>query len=299
MGSVLTRLPGNDGPWHHVDLSGLLILITGSDSGIGYHAAKDFALRNAHVIIATRTEQNGTRAVEAIMQAVTARGKKGVAEFMHLDLASLESVHAFADAFHARNLPLHRLINNAGMFLPEDTMTEDGMEVQLQVNYFAHVYLSHLLLPKLAAGAPSRIIWVSSPAEASAPPNVDWDNLVPAESSAPPNVDWDNLEGKGYHSDLTTYGRSKVYELMTANEMQKWVQDMAIDVYAVEPGVARTGIFSTNKMDMRKLEAVSMVFVELLVGQPDFLGAISEMFAASAPESQLPDKGGTTVYGPP
>ncbi|KAK9819813.1 hypothetical protein WJX72_002705 [[Myrmecia] bisecta] len=233
------------------------------------------------VIIATRNVERGTRAAQAIMHEVKAKGKRGRAEFMRLELSSLRSVHDFAEAFLARGLPLHRLINNAGLFLPPDKMTGDGMEVTLQVNYFAHVYLSQLLLPSLAADGASRILWVSSPAEAAAPAVVDWDNLV----------------GKGYRSDFTTYARSKAYILMAAREMEKRLPGTGIDVYAVQPGLARTGLF--GKMDLRKFDSIAMYVAGLIFGQPDFLGAIPTIYTASTPEEELTGKGGLFLYGPP
>ncbi|KAK9819965.1 hypothetical protein WJX72_004522 [[Myrmecia] bisecta] len=224
------------------------------------------------------------------MRAVKTNLKKGMAEFMHLDLASLKvkckqkhnlSVHAFAAAFRARDLPLHRLINNAGIFLPKDALTEDDMEIQMQVNYFGHVYLSQLLLPSLAAGSPSRLVWVSSATEAA----------------APAAIDWDNLGGRGYCSDYTTYARSKLYIRMAAREMQRRLRGACIDVYAVHLGIARTDLWC--KINMHKVDALRDYLAELVFCQPAFLGAFPIMHAACAPAEQLPGKGGVFVYGPP
>jgi hypothetical protein len=80
----------------------------------------------------------------------------GSLHYMHVDLASLKSVRAFAEAFLARGLPLHCLINNAGLGLPHEAHTEDGFETTIGVNFYSHLLLTHLLLPQLKHSTPSR-----------------------------------------------------------------------------------------------------------------------------------------------
>lgn len=82
---------------------------------------------------------------------------------MKLDLASLASIREFVDAFKAKNLPLHYLINNAAvMAIPERTTTSDGFEAQFGTNHIGHFYLTNLLAPILIKSAPSRVVTVSS-----------------------------------------------------------------------------------------------------------------------------------------
>ena len=87
-------------------------------------------------------------------------------DFVHLDLSSLQSVRTFADAFISRNLPLHILINNAGVMYPPYSQTQDGYESQFQINYLSHFYLTQLLLDSLKESGTenswSRIVNVSS-----------------------------------------------------------------------------------------------------------------------------------------
>jgi NAD(P)-dependent dehydrogenase (short-subunit alcohol dehydrogenase family) len=124
-----------------------VFIVTGSNSGIGYAAIKHLADHHAYCIMATR---NGDRAVDAIQSI---RGRDGVTngtiKYMHLDLASLSSIKSFASEFKATGLPLHGLVCNAGVMVPEQEATEDGMEIDIGVNFFGHFYLAHSVLDVL------------------------------------------------------------------------------------------------------------------------------------------------------
>ena len=83
-------------------------------------------------------------------------------EFMHLDLSSLASVRAFTTAFKARGLPLHILVNNAGVFASRHELTADGFETMMGVHHVGHVLLTLDLLPVLEASAPARVVILTS-----------------------------------------------------------------------------------------------------------------------------------------
>lgn len=80
----------------------------------------------------------------------------GKAEAMHLDLTSFQSITDFAKAFKAKKLPLHTLVNNAGVFLVPHDFTQEGFETTVGTNYFGHFLLTHLLLDTIKASAPAR-----------------------------------------------------------------------------------------------------------------------------------------------
>ncbi|KAJ3584071.1 hypothetical protein NHX12_014567 [Muraenolepis orangiensis] len=71
-------------------------------------------------------------------------------EFVYLDLASLKSIRQFAHGFNARGLPLHVLVNNAGIMLVPERETEDGFELHFGINYLGHFLLTNLLMETLA-----------------------------------------------------------------------------------------------------------------------------------------------------
>ena len=143
------------------DLTGRTAIVTGAATGIGIETARALAEAGAQVVIAARKPDLGAQAVAEIER--TAGPRK--ARFAMLDLSSLASVRAFADAWGGA--PLHLLINNAGVMACPLAYTEDGLEMQIGTNHFGHFLLSTLLAENLVAGAqgsgvPSRLVSLSS-----------------------------------------------------------------------------------------------------------------------------------------
>src|SRR5271154_1830381 len=135
--------------WKAVDipsLEGKRVLITGANSGIGYHAALKLARKGAHIILACRDQKKGELALDRLK--TEAHGSN--MELALLNLASLNSVRQFAAQQVAKHLPLHLLINNAGVMAPPKRLeTEDGFELQFGTNVLGHFALTGLLMPVL------------------------------------------------------------------------------------------------------------------------------------------------------
>ena len=132
-------------------LDGQLVIVTGSTSGVGKHAARAFFETGATVVIPGRTEAKAKDAMKWIEETAAAPQGKGKLVFLPLDLASLESTKAFADAITEMSEPLAVLMNNAGIMTTPFTLTGDGFESQFQTNYLSHYYLAMLLVDKLKA----------------------------------------------------------------------------------------------------------------------------------------------------
>ncbi|XP_069130763.1 polyprenol dehydrogenase-like isoform X1 [Argopecten irradians] len=142
--------------------TGRVAIVTGGSCGIGFEVSKGLVAKNVHVFIASKSDTEGKMTIGKIREEFP----NAKVDFLVLDLASLESINIFVDNFFARGLPLHILINNAGvMFMPYEE-TENELEHHFQVNYLGHLYLTKLLLWKLresgADNSHSRIINVSS-----------------------------------------------------------------------------------------------------------------------------------------
>ena len=130
-------------------LHGRLAVVTGANSGIGWHTALELARAGSEVILASRTEAKGRDAVDRIRQDVPQA--KIRAEV--LDLASLRSVQSFAAKID-REAKLDLLINNAGvMSVPTRQVTEDGFELQFGTNFLGPFALTMSLMPALMRGA--------------------------------------------------------------------------------------------------------------------------------------------------
>ena len=138
-------------------ISGKTVVITGGNTGIGKETARILAWRKARVIIGCRDITKGLKAAAEIIENT---GNRNV-EVKKLDLSSFRSVQNFAEEINEEEDRVDILINNAGYFGPF-LSTVDDLENTIQVNYLSHFLLSHLLLDKLKACSPSRIINVSS-----------------------------------------------------------------------------------------------------------------------------------------
>jgi NAD(P)-dependent dehydrogenase (short-subunit alcohol dehydrogenase family) len=147
--------------WKASDLApmdGQVVLVTGANSGLGFAAAEGFARLGATVWLAVRNAQRGEDA-RARIEASAARGPVQVGM---CDLSRLESVREFAQRFGAEAGRLDILVHNAGVLTPQREVSADDIEMTLATNVVGPFLLTGLLLPLLAASAPSRVINVSS-----------------------------------------------------------------------------------------------------------------------------------------
>jgi NAD(P)-dependent dehydrogenase (short-subunit alcohol dehydrogenase family) len=140
------------------DASRGVVLVTGGNSGIGYECARRLAREGCRVVIASRDRQASARAIERIGAET---GSRAIEE-MELDLGSLAGVRRFAKEVAARQLPVRALVCNAGLQLTRPRTSPDGFELTLAVNHLGHFLLVNLLLERLLANAPARIVVVAS-----------------------------------------------------------------------------------------------------------------------------------------
>ena len=179
-------------------LDGKTVVITGANTGIGKEVAKELARRNARVIMACRDIQRGERAAEDIQKEVS----HAQVVVRKLDLASFSSIRDFAKDVNLAEDKINILINNAGVFGPPFSLTEDGYETTFAVNHLGHFLLTNLLLEKLAASAPARIIVVSSKLYERA------------------KMNFMNLNS-GEYKGIAAYAQSKLANMLFAFELNK------------------------------------------------------------------------------
>lgn len=131
-----------------VDMAGKVCVVTGANAGIGYATARGLARMGATVVFACRSEARALAAM-AKVRAEMPGLPEGRLVFMPLDVSSLASVRAFAEAFASSQLQLHVLINNAGVMRPGRAVSADGYELTMASNHLGHFLLTNLLLPHL------------------------------------------------------------------------------------------------------------------------------------------------------
>jgi len=153
------------------DLEGRTLLVTGANTGIGKETVRALARRRARVFLACRSESRGRAALDEIAAQT---GNRSL-ELVSLDLGDLDSVRRCAEAFLATGEPLHVLINNAGV-AGQRGMTASGFEIAFGTNHVGPFLLTALLLDRLRASAPARVVIVASIAHYNAS-GIDWDAI--------------------------------------------------------------------------------------------------------------------------
>lgn len=201
-----------------VRADGKCVLITGANSGIGKETAIEMADRGAKVILACRDKNLAEKAQKEIIQTT---GNSNV-HVMHIDLASFRSIREFAKEFLEKEPKLDILINNAGVGFIDRTLTEDGLEMQMGVNYYGHFLLTLLLLKRLRKSQLSRIINVSS-----------WGHIFQSFRR-------DDLNFEKNYDRFSPYLQSKLAQVMFTRELSKKLKNSGVTVYALHPGVTKS-----------------------------------------------------------
>lgn len=262
------------------DQSGKIVIITGGNSGIGYHTALELARKGATVVIACRSVAKGFEAQRQIQR----EAPDADVQVEKLDLASQASIHDFARNYLGSGRPVHLLINNAGvMALPRRTETADGFEMQFGTNVLGHFALTGLLMPAMAATARDsaagsvRVVTLASIAHLQG------------------HIVLDDLQQEKNYSPWSAYRQSKLADLMLALEMDRRLRDCGSAVWSVaaHPGVANTNLFVRDAPAWQQtFRKISGALIGLLLNTPA-QGALPTLFAATSPDAK---PGG--YYGP-
>ena len=203
-------------------IHGQVALITGGNVGIGRITAIDLAKKGFKVIIAGRSLDR----TQPVLDHINSLAVDEQAIFLPLDLGSFSSVRECVWLFNQLNLPLHLLINNAGVAGLKG-LTRDGFEMTFGINHLGHFLLTQLLLEKLQSSGHSRVITVSSRAHKRAA-EIDWDAL------RQPTNSW---------TGIREYAVSKLANLLFSAELAKRVQGTSVSTYSLHPGVVDTEIW--------------------------------------------------------
>uniref|UniRef100_H9EVT6 NADP-retinol dehydrogenase n=1 Tax=Macaca mulatta TaxID=9544 RepID=H9EVT6_MACMU len=200
-------------------IPGKTVIVTGANTGIGKQTALELAKRGGNIILACRDMEK----CEAAAKDIRGETLNHHVNARHLDLASLKSIREFAAKIIEEEERVDILINNAGVMRCPHWTTEDGFEMQFGVNHLGHFLLTNLLLDKLKASAPSRIINLSSLAHVAG--HIDFDDL--------------NWQTRKYNTKAA-YCQSKLAIVLFTKELSRRLQGSGVTVNALHPGVART-----------------------------------------------------------
>ncbi|KAM6970506.1 polyprenol dehydrogenase [Aplochiton taeniatus] len=247
---------------------GRVAIVTGGARGIGYEIARHMVGLGAHVIIGGKDEQEGLTAVRRICQENT----EAKVEYEKLDLASLQSVHRFVQLFKGRGLPLHVLVNNAGVMLVPEGYTEEGFEQHLGVNYLGHFLLTSLLLDTLKdsgkRGSCSRVVSVSSSAHRAG------------------EIRLDDLQGSQCYSAHAAYCQSKLALLLFSSHLQRGLarEGFPVSSSAVDPGMVDTALYRHLSFPLRLVQSpVARLLFRCLLFRTPAEGASTVLYAALSP----------------
>lgn len=203
-------------------LSNKTFIVTGANTGIGKITARELARHGARVILACRTEAKTRPVMDEIVKEIPG----AQLEFVALDLGDLASVRACAEALLARDLPIHGLVNNAGLAGARG-QTKDGFELAFGTNHLGHYLFTRLLLDRIKASGEARIVTVSSKSHYRAK-RIDWG----AQREKTKSV-----------TGLPEYEVSKLANVLFSKELARKLAGTKVTTYAVHPGVVATDVW--------------------------------------------------------
>jgi len=246
---------------------GKTVLITGSNTGIGFDTARVFAERGARVLLGCRSEPKARDALDRI-RAVHSDAD---VHWLPLDLASLASVQAAAEQVNAHE-QLDVLVNNAGVMAPPQRTTVDGFELQFGVNHLGHFALTGRLLPQLLGRLGARVVNVSSLAHRKGV------------------IDFDDIHAQRAYARMARYGMSKMANMLFTYELQRRLQaaDAKVIAVACHPGGSATEL----GRDIPLWLSIALKPLSLLMNT-SAEGALPTLLAATGA-----DVSGGDYYGP-
>jgi NAD(P)-dependent dehydrogenase (short-subunit alcohol dehydrogenase family) len=245
-----------------IDLTGRTALVTGASAGLGVETVRALAGAGARVLGAVRDRAKAERVLDGV-----------AVELVDLDLADLDSVRACAKEVHGLVDSLQLLVNNAGVMACPLSRTAQGFEMQLGTNHLGHFVLTTLLTDLLVAGAPARIVNVSSRGHLRG--GIRWQDPHYADESA--------------YEKWRAYGQAKTANVLFTVGLEARLADKGVHSYALHPGVIMTEL-SRHLTEEDRAGLQSQMRPGGLVLKTPEAGAATQVWAATSPE--LEGRGG-------
>jgi NAD(P)-dependent dehydrogenase (short-subunit alcohol dehydrogenase family) len=241
-------------------MTGKTVLITGGTGGIGRAAAIGLASMGARVGI---TGRDRVRAERAAIGIARGSGNPAVDVFV-ADMSSQADVRRLANEVLAAYPRLDVLLNNVGGFWAHRHVTADGLEHTFALNHLAPFLLTNLLLERLIASTPARIVTVSSGAQSMG------------------RIDFDDLMGARKYSGQDAYNQSKLANVMFTYELSRRLDGTGVTATVLHPGMTSTAFGSE---DMARGWGPLIAVLRLFMKSP-VRGAETPIYLASSPEAE-------------
>jgi NAD(P)-dependent dehydrogenase (short-subunit alcohol dehydrogenase family) len=216
-------------------VAGKQVLLTGGTNGIGLAAAEALAAKGANVALVARDDRRGEAAADRARAAAARAGAKTTVDVLVADLSAQADVRRLAAEVAQRYEKLQILANNAGAIFSTRQVTQDGIERTWAVNHLAPFLLTTLLLEKLVASAPARVITTSSDASRGA------------------QLPLDDLDGSGSYEKgsrlgqgFPRYGQTKLANIVFTAELARRTEGTGVSAYCFHPGLVATGFNRNN-----------------------------------------------------
>jgi NAD(P)-dependent dehydrogenase (short-subunit alcohol dehydrogenase family) len=238
------------------DMTGRACVVTGANRGIGRATAEGLGRLGATLVLVCRRREDG----DAAAAAIGGTGTCPLPEVVEADLSAQAAVRAAAETIRRRHPAIHVLVNNAGAVPRERQETVDGHETQLAVNHLAPFLLTTLLLPSLRAGAPSRVITVSSTTHHGAV------------------IDFDDLESRRDYDSSEVYAVTKLMNILFTRELARRLEGTGVTANCVHPGAVATKLLA----DYMRVPVVGGALAKTFGVSPE-QGADTVVYLAAAP----------------
>ncbi len=237
-----------------------VVVITGATSGIGKAAALGLAARGATLVLVARNQEKGLLVRDEIRRQ---SGNQQV-DIAIADLSSQESIRSLAADIQRRYAHIHVLVNNAGGIFFKREITVDGLEKTFALDHLAYFLLTNLLLDRLKASAPARIINVSSNAEANG------------------RINFDDVQSERRYVAFPAYAQAKLANMLFTYDLARRLAGSGVTVNAVRPGPVATNFGGSGPGLLNRLFPVLF----RVIGKSPEQAARTVIMLASAPELQ-------------
>src|SRR5216684_2996124 len=243
----------------NTSMQGKVCIVTGANSGIGKATSQGLAQMGATVVMVCRDRTKGEEAQNEIK---TKSGNDAI-DLLLAELSSQDSIRQLVENFQQHYTQLHVLINNAGGVNLSRRDTVDGFEMTFAVNHLAPFLLTNLLLDKLKASAPARIVNVSS------------------ESHESGYIKMDDLQLEKKYRLMRAYGQSKLALVLFTYELARRLQGTGVTANSLHPGFVATNIGQSGVGRVGR-SIVKLIFSSLGISPEE--GAKTSIYLASSPD---------------